>query len=185
LTFERVERIGKGDIGGDNNNRGLIRLADIELNNHETRQLRLVLHEIGHNWDDENPHWEKFKELSGWRRVTDRTTPVSADYIRNEEGTWEYLKAKDSAFAGRYARTGPLEDFSESFAAYFLQQAGRSWTEHISGDGPAAIEDKIKLIRAWLANPTAGATGSGGTGSNSLEAEPHDHAHDHAHDHTH
>ena len=82
LTFQRVERIGQGNIGGDNNHEGLIRLADIELNKHETRQLRVVLHEIGHNWDDENPHWEKFKELSGWRRVTDRTTPVSADYIR-------------------------------------------------------------------------------------------------------
>jgi len=95
------------------------------------------------------------------------------------------ISPKDSAFAGRYARTGPLEDFSESFAAYFLQKAGRSWSEHISGGGPAAIGDKIKLIGEWLANPTAGATGSGGTGSNSLEVEPHDHAHDHAHVHTH
>jgi hypothetical protein len=92
----------------------------------------------------------------------------------------------DAEFASGYARTNPYEDFSESFAAYFLQKENLQWSEYKpgpAGEGAGAAPKKVAFIRDWIANPTAGATGSGAAGSNSSEA--HDHTHDHGHDHTH
>jgi hypothetical protein len=146
LTFERNAIGRSAGTLGSNNNIGTIRLTDLAVNRPD-RLVGTVLHEIGHNWDDatENPHWEKFLEQSGWRQVTDRNTPVSAEYIRNKDGDWEYLKAKDSAFVSDYAKTDPYEDFAESFAAHFLQRAGLDVQRE--GYNPSLIPGKIEVIK--------------------------------------
>ena len=78
--------------------------------------------------------------------MTNRSTPVAADYIRTEVGTWEYLKAKDSTFVSDYARESPKDDFAESFAAHFLQQAGRD--VQAEGYNPSqATSGKINVIK--------------------------------------
>ena len=146
LTFERNATGSTSGTLGSNDNVGTIRLTDLAVNTQD-RLVGTVLHEIGHNWDDatENPHWQKFLEESGWRPVTNRSTPVAADYIRNEAGTWEYLKAKDSAFVSDYARESPKDDFAESFAAHFLQQAGRDVQRE--GYTPSRTPGKIEVIK--------------------------------------
>jgi hypothetical protein len=39
-----------------------------------------LIHEIGHDFDDQNPRWEEYKSLSGWMDVTDQFKDISTDY---------------------------------------------------------------------------------------------------------
>src|SRR5262249_56966694 len=65
LTFWRD---GRSDFAGSNSNRepGRIRLGDGALKATETFLVGTVIHEIGHNWDNENDNWDGFLRLSGW-----------------------------------------------------------------------------------------------------------------------
>ena len=38
-----------------------------------------IIHEIGHDFDDENKRWSEFKSLSDWRDTTDQFTNISSD----------------------------------------------------------------------------------------------------------
>jgi hypothetical protein len=155
LTFQRIANhpsdTETSKIGGDNNSNGLIRLTDAGLSGPETGQVGVVLHEIGHNWDNENPHWEEFKQKSGWTRA-DPNAPVPAGYTRIDRYNEIWWYKTDAKFVSWYAKTHPLDDFAESFAAYFLQKAGRSWSDMRPEDGPgaAAIPDKIAVIETWV-----------------------------------
>ncbi|HEY7428278.1 MAG TPA: CAP domain-containing protein, partial [Gemmataceae bacterium] len=235
LTFERLGEVE--GIGGDNDSRGLIRLAEAGLSGHETRQLGNAAHEIGHNWDEgaENRQiWSGFKALSDWTPVTrlsgdpavsvdvkgpedvyggpdvvlrsfradgqggfvrqsdgatlvvnrdasgltggkltepngrvsyygadgaltriegpDANGKISA-YIKSGDGNWWYRS--DATFASDYARTNPQEDFGESFAAWFIKDTGRQWSDYKQDPpgqvgGAAAIPAKINLIGSWV-----------------------------------
>ena len=70
-----------------------------------------------------------------------------ADYNDYYGQTWWYLT--NSGFASSYAKTHPLEDFAESFAACFLQRAGKGWYWS-DGVGAKAIPAKINLINTWV-----------------------------------
>lgn len=66
-----------------------------------------VVHEIGHNWDEEAPISSEFSNIS-W---------VLPGFLNIwKEGT-EYVS--------EYSKRSPLEDFAESFAATMLQQTAR------------------------------------------------------------
>lgn len=41
----------------------------------------LLIHELGHNFDAENPRWNEFQQISGWVDVTGQFEAVSTDYI--------------------------------------------------------------------------------------------------------
>jgi len=107
------------------------------------------LHEIGHNWDTESPIWGDFLNLSAWTQ----TDPNSPQYQKIEKygETWWYNT--NAAFASNYAQTHPLDDFAESFAAYFSQtRENLAWYNPRPGGGGGAsdIPDKIKLIDQWV-----------------------------------
>ena len=39
-----------------------------------------LIHEIGHNFDNENPKWKQFQAISGWKDVTGKFDKISDDY---------------------------------------------------------------------------------------------------------
>lgn len=96
----------------------------------------VLIHEIGHNWDDENPEWGDWKDLSGWKDIL---------FV-----SWQH---DDNAnFASDYAESHPREDFAETFAAYFAFEYG----EEFHRDEPSAvnssvtIQDKINFMDDFL-----------------------------------
>ncbi len=79
LHFQRVDSLGT--FGGGtlaSNTQRLIRVADLTFTTPYITPDTTVAHEIGHNWDDENPNWDAFKQLSGWTQ----SDPKSSDYIQ-------------------------------------------------------------------------------------------------------
>jgi hypothetical protein len=140
VTFERFSGNGRGFNSG-----GRIALTDMQFDNGDTWLRGYVLHEVGHNWDTENPHWNTFKTLSGW--TESGSNPNASIFDRAGDGSnWFHLESAD--FASDYAKNNPYEDFSESFSAYFMKKAGWSW--YNDGGGADAIPDKIELIGDWV-----------------------------------
>ena len=80
---------------------------------------QVIFHEVGHNWERENPNWEDFKAISGWTLEDMSDNP---DYQRGRVGNWYHLA--DADFARFYGRSNPVEDFATSFAAYFTDSIG-------------------------------------------------------------
>jgi Raf kinase inhibitor-like YbhB/YbcL family protein len=101
--------------------------------------------------------------------------------------SWWYRT--DAQFASDYARSSPMEDFAESFAAYFLQREGKNWQDYRPSDtfkGPDDIKGKIDLIGEWMRDPQGGAAGAlptttstAGTTAGNAGHGGHDHHHSH------
>jgi hypothetical protein len=142
----------KDDGGGVGfNSGGTITLTDFVLNGNSTWEIGYILHEVGHNWENESPIWDEFKDLSGWTRDkpagwTEADQSVFTR-VRKYGETWWYLT--DADFASGYAKTHPLDDFAESFSAYFLWRAGLPWYT-TDGVGAADIPEKYELIDGWV-----------------------------------
>jgi hypothetical protein len=70
LTFERTGKTPENNSGGNLN--GLIDLTNRTFD--ENKVVRVVLHEIGHNWDlPGGPSVTAFQALSGWKEATPGT----------------------------------------------------------------------------------------------------------------
>jgi hypothetical protein len=104
-----------------------------------------VLHEIGHNWEDENRYWGDFLRCSGWTR----TIPSGKAYlyyaapsspVTGKFSGWYYLKSRHGNFASDYARTSPYEDFAETFASYFMGETHGG-----------VLTTKFAFMNSWLA----------------------------------
>jgi hypothetical protein len=146
MTFVRTNAQG---YSGMNYNDGTIELSDKTFD--ENKVVRVVLHEIGHNWDTENVKWNEFLGKSGWQKVAAASTPVPEGHTRNNElygEIWQYQT--NSAFASKYARTHPEEDFAESFTAYFLRDAAGKWTPTPQEGSVAVAAAKNDFIRSFV-----------------------------------
>jgi Ca2+-binding RTX toxin-like protein len=105
----------------------------------------LIVHEVGHNWDNENPRWGVFKDLSGWRS----SNPHSSLYTASGDGDWWHLSSAD--FISGYAMTNPHEDFAESFEAYFMNFLGRpSGAATTPDEIPELIPDKFAFMDEFV-----------------------------------
>jgi Ca2+-binding RTX toxin-like protein len=123
MTFQRFGTLPRG-AWADNDSLGHVRFSDAGL---VSDVAATVVHEIGHNWDDENDRWNAFKGLSGWGEwAVDQPVPVGYTRGRSEPGEppspWIYLTG--SQFPSDYARTNPYEDFAESLREYHQGTAG-------------------------------------------------------------
>jgi hypothetical protein len=154
IQFVRTSVIPSSDatkvILGDNDDKGTIRITDAGLDN--SLVVGNVLHEIGHNWDYENPRWSDFINLSGWTTAY-QTSGAFTVTVGHKNVLWWYKTS--STFASGYAKVDPVEDFAESFAASFLQRAGLSWYKPNDGLGAIAIPAKVNLINTWVASITS------------------------------
>ena len=118
----------------------------------EDRVHHVTIHEIAHNWDeqDENGIIDVFRSYSSWTK-----DPGDVGFVE-ASGGWYFGPSiiSNSAylgwnFASDYAQTNPVEDFAESFSAVFMSELG---LEMITEDavGIVAIPQKAQLIRSWL-----------------------------------
>ena len=140
IIFERIGDCGCNYAGW--NTGAKIQFADNSFDDGDEWVHQAVFHEIGHNWDDENPEWGKFKQLSGW---TQADKSGDANYQQSNDGSW-YFK-KGSNFARKYGKENPLEDFATAFASYFMDYAG----EEYDGDaGTSPMPAKLQFIDAFL-----------------------------------
>src|SRR5262249_43115364 len=60
-----IYRAGAG-VMGTNFNNGEINIGDNGLRGNYETTVANLFHEIAHNWDDENPNYQRFIALSGW-----------------------------------------------------------------------------------------------------------------------
>jgi hypothetical protein len=135
MTFVRYGNLVSGTAVDGWNGNGRIALTQNGFNNGRNTILRNVLHEVGHNWDEEYDA-AGWRALSGWTTSNPGTNPAYAKGT-NQNQAWWYLTS--AAFASTYARTDPNEDFAESFAEYFMQRAGQTSTAN-------AIPAKISFV---------------------------------------
>jgi hypothetical protein len=133
-------------IGGDaNDSSGVIRLVtrlDAMGNRIPGVDLATVIHEVGHFLDDENPRWQEFKNISGWRDVdTSRASDILAglsdgDWAlgselgfadapnerfivqKNGDQVFAYKESQKDSFVRGYGTSTPFEDFATCFEEF-------------------------------------------------------------------
>ena len=112
-----------------------------------------ILAQIGQFWTGASfgttplgaSRFDQFTQLSGWTS----TEPANlTDYVYSanggQGGRW-YLKS--ATFTGDRAKTNELQDFTESFAAFFARKAGWAFYD---GPGATAVPAKMALFQAWF-----------------------------------
>ena len=62
-----------------------------------------TVHEIGHNWDNENPKWNEWLGLSGWQKKS----TAGPGQALSTDGKWVYAADKADTFASDYGKTNP------------------------------------------------------------------------------
>jgi len=146
ITF--VLKDTTSSFGGLNNGFGTITIEDTNFDLEDDWAVQIVIHEIGHNWEEENPYWGDFKALSGW------TTWVwwwdASKYTYGGNG-WSYRNTAN--FASGYGEGHPIEDFAEVFAYYFMDRAGRDFNSQTYVANSSDIADKLDIVDqvvAWL-----------------------------------
>jgi hypothetical protein len=116
LTFQRLTVLPQHpQAPADNDSLGNIRFADIQFTINRAVTPSVVVHEIGHNWDEqrENPFVDSFRAQSGWISTPTGTTPL----YRSNDGQWFY--GQNATFARHYGRTNPFEDFATTIEVAF------------------------------------------------------------------
>ncbi|HAA62417.1 MAG TPA: hypothetical protein DCE39_15960 [Planctomycetaceae bacterium] len=140
------------------NSGGTVTYFDSSFSGTTSELMQVVFHEIGHNWDDENPGWSEFKDLSGWKRTVFDRDPGSAYeeagtlFSESEDNNWWYLCG--SEFASSYGDTSPREDFATTFAFYFMDLAGLDYPDSSLDSDNAATKrrlgDKYEFMADWI-----------------------------------
>ncbi|MFO0877960.1 MAG: calcium-binding protein [Gemmataceae bacterium] len=147
LVVQRVVEGGAWNAGS------YIAIGDFPFNQTPDDYLRnAFLHEIGHNWDEENPHWDEFKALSGWRSTDPHdSTNYEQGHFLGVFHDWWYLSNTSSSpakFVSIY-HPNPLEDFAECFTAYFTQMFNWPWNVSDPTAGADKAPEKMTFITAW------------------------------------
>lgn len=131
LTFSRVASLGSPTTLADNDSAGTIQVADAAFTS-ATPVDQSTIHEIGHNWDNENEKWTEFQALSGWGDW-DLATPIPDGYSRamNLSSTpqpWAYRSDAEFSRLDGYGRTNPREDFATCLETYYTgQNPSENW----------------------------------------------------------
>lgn len=119
-----------------------------------------IIHEVGHHFDDENPKWKGFQKISGWnnlgsaksssltkfkdgRSYTGKALGLSdekANYTVTRRYGNTYVYKNTANFMGNYAKSNPLDDFSESMAHYFYDPTTMK----------TQAPDKYKFMQEWV-----------------------------------
>lgn len=111
----------------------LIYCPDNMLSLTPARVQAVTVHEIGHNWDTENPKWTQFMAISGWTQ-----TPQSgSEWCKGGDDDENWWYKCNAEFVSGYAKTNPREDFAECLEAIFEGNTD-------------AIPMKTALINSWL-----------------------------------
>ncbi len=129
ITFERAGALSDPDFLGWNGGKR-ITFADGAFVDDDTLHL-VTFHEIGHNWDKENPQWGDWKDISGWRKNNAFTNQEPWESLSGD-GAWFYESS--SGFARTYGQWSPDEDFATSFAKALMIFDSRTYPYFPVGD---------------------------------------------------
>ena len=146
LLFQRIGQCGcnvagfnsEGWFGGPT-----IAMADGSFDRSKAWTHQVVFHEIGHNWENENPNWTEWKDLSGWERsipMWNWLVDTNVKQRSTDEGWWHRRNAR---FARDYGKTNPREDFATTFALHFMTEAGEGYLGATNGMSNAALSNHI------------------------------------------
>lgn len=91
---------------------------------------RMVVHELGHNWDREGPSWQTFLSQSGWMQIVSpidwiwAAEKIADGWVMTERynETWIYDPTAlfyNDAGGNAYGRTHPCEDWATCWEGYF------------------------------------------------------------------
>jgi hypothetical protein len=116
----RANAAGLAGFNGFNRGNGLMVLTNTLFAQGAGQVHLTTVHELAHNWDDENPRFTAWKALSGW---VPGTTP-NANQQRSGDGQWLHNTTAQFAEDQVHARRNPREDFCEAFEAYFKMRNG-------------------------------------------------------------
>ena len=148
----KPSKVPGGGAGGLNFGGGRIMLPDAAFPD-DNYLVQIVLHEIGHNWDDESPFWTSFKSVSGWTgdvqaHLANTESPgtyvPSAVYFNEGHDGWWHKSS--ATFARNYGMDNPSEDFATTFAAYFMFGAGKTYQGAGAISNINAIGDKAEVL---------------------------------------
>lgn len=142
ITIQRLgaQTDGNFNLGGVNSG-DLITLLDASFDGGIEKLSRIMFHEIGHNWDNENDNWDAFKGLSGWRQSS------APGYTQSTDGDWWYQSS--ATFARNYGKTNPMEDFATYFAKVMMEDNGMDYPE---GSGGGSVQSKEDFFDAFFAS---------------------------------
>lgn len=160
LTFVRqgtVRRLNSdGSLGLTNfsvggwNSDGQVTIVDNRFNGGEDDVVRVVFHEIAHNWDEaqENSFVPLFRSVAGW---TQFSTNPGFGWEGARDGGWSnwYFRNRDSGldgFARTYGKMNPLEDYATTFAAYMMSESGRDYFGESPEDVRERLDDRFAVL---------------------------------------
>lgn len=146
----------------DNDSRGTIRVTSAALSGTWGPVDQTVVHEIGHNWDDENLDWAGFLSLSGWEvwdltanptvktgytQATDLSGSASNLYWTAGGHTycWIYRTGMQFSRSDGYGRTNPYEDFATCVETYYALAQG-----YIGANPASNWQAKWNFINTFL-----------------------------------
>jgi hypothetical protein len=148
LNFTRYAGLGRGW-----NNGYVIGVTDMQFGGTGEFLCGYMLHEIGHHWNGNQlggNRWTDFQNISNWT-TTKPNDPAFAKAA--EQNAWYETNTE---FASGYARNTINDDWAESFAAYFMDQARWDFTKYQTNpsgpSGAAAAPRKMAFVNEWVAN---------------------------------
>ncbi|MEO1529513.1 MAG: calcium-binding protein [Planctomycetota bacterium] len=104
--------------------------------------VQIVFHEIGHEWENENPKWGEFKSLSGWKKS-------GSDDGKVDSGDGNWLHDAAAGFAREYGKHNPFEDFATLFTKYLMEENGRDYPSTPEGDLDH-LDEKLDFIQDFV-----------------------------------
>ncbi len=154
LEFVRLGQLSDADTGRLNttvrgwNGSGRVVILDNGFNGNDVR--RTVLHEIGHNWDEESESEfvDDFRDVGGWQQF-DGVAPTGHEQARdNSFSDWWFddIDADRDGFARDYGKMNPKEDFATSFAAYMSADMGENYRGESPSDVQARLADRFAVL---------------------------------------
>ncbi len=114
--------------GYNNSQTGEVSLMDRAFEQGDDWLAQTVIHEIGHNFDDENTDWSQWKNISGWRKTLGHDKD---EYEVSGSGTWYHKKS--AIFARTYGKYEPKEDFATYFAKIVMQDSDFTYNDFGNG----------------------------------------------------
>lgn len=63
-----------------------IKLFQSAFDNGQASLMQTVFHEVGHNWDTENPYWSDFQAISGWVQSDTKPSPNHVQGSNEQRG---------------------------------------------------------------------------------------------------
>ena len=135
LTIQRVATIGSNPgvtTLGDNDNAGHIRITTAGLAGSGQAIAANIIHEVGHDWDNEGPLWTQWMAIGGWRDLaTNQAVPAGYTRATNLSGAataFVYKTGSQFARPDGYGKTNPREDFASSLETFYTgANAASNW----------------------------------------------------------